>query len=370
LLVVTDTQTAQCAPTEETAVILRSEAEIRAFDQVARPWLNPRSTITNPDMFLASVDPRHWSPLVVAVSRAGQIIGLAQFKERKFRGIATGLLYGDATLNAMVLSSEADRAQVFRAAVGAVLKRRRVRGLRLVVPPDSPELAALRQLSESYSVELTCGAVENHFSLALEESYASFLAKIGYKTRRNFRYYKRRFDESGHRYVPSMDLVEFEQAAAQLLGKSALDTNRDAIARAMRIFSAAPHPLLAGLQHQDGRWMSIIGGWYEADSAMIFFQMNDDRAHPNSSLSVVMRASLIETLIGDGLQTLRFWAGVAYPLRSYCLPIPAQKAFLDKRGLVWSGSRALLSWLAPLSPTRFKWAADWIGSADSRSWGG
>jgi hypothetical protein len=315
----------------------------------------------DPKVFLASVDRKVWIPLVVAVYEADRVLGWVCFKERKLAGLATGMVYGDATLGC-VAGPVADRPEIFRIAVESLIRRRSIRAVRLLVPPESQELAVLNKIRQSMPVDLTYAEAENHCYLELGGCYESFLNRMGQKTRRNFRYYRRRFEPIGH-FVPRMSREEFAQAVSELSQKSMMGADSDGIARACQIFSAVDRPLLTGLRHQDGRWMSVIGGWYESGSATVFLQLNDDRDHATNSLSLVMRAYLIEDLITAGCEKLLFWAGVGDPVRRYCLTVPTLKAFLDKRTLVWSSSRALLSSLALLFPARLKWAADWIDSA-------
>ena len=351
----------------ETARVIRQETEIRGLSPVAHRLRGTGPNTLKIDVFLASVDRKLWNPIVVAVSRGAEIIGLAYFKERRIVSFGTGILYGDATLNDMVLSSAADRAKVFYASIRAVLQQRGVRALRLLVPPDGVELTALRQISESGPVECTHAPGENHWSLFLPDRYESFLESLGQKTRRNFRYYRRRFEQAGHQYVESIDPGEFACAAYEFLGKSVVGAAGDGIARALRIFAAVDRPLLVGLRHRDGTWLSIVGGWYESDSLVFFFQMNDDTGHAEDSLSLVMRAYVIENMIAQNIRTLRFWAGIGAPLRRSCVPVPAVKVFLDKPYWIWSSFRALLRLIAPLLPKRTRWIADWIGSADQCS---
>lgn len=301
--------------------------------------------------------------MAVTVYQNDILIGVVYCKQRKILGLPTGMLYGDATLSAMVLSAPEDRACVFRSAMIALLQRRGFRAIRLLVPPEGAEREALEEIRALIPVDMSYAAGENHCSLDVGLSYDSFLERMGQRTRRNLRYYRRRFEQSGHTYVPEMSSAEFMTAVEALLKKSVIGANPNGVARAMQIISSVDRPFFSGLRHRDGSWLSVIGGWYEKDHLMIFFQMNDDQDHASSSLSLVMRGYAIEDLIRRGIQTMVFWAGVGDPLRRYCTPVPALKAYVDDRSLLWSASRALLTSATRFFPRRMRWAADWIGGS-------
>lgn len=274
------------------------------------------------------------------------------------------MLYGDATLSAMILSAPEDRNTVFRSAMSALMQRRSFRAIRLLVPPDGAEHRAIQELRELLPVDVSYAPGENHCGLYLGLSYDSFLERMGHRTRRNLRYYRRRFEQSGHTYIPEVSPADFRTAVDALLKKSVVGADENGVARALQIMSNVDRPFFSGLRHRDGSWLSVIGGWYEKDHLMIFFQMNDDRDHASSSLSLVMRGYAIEDLIRRGVDTMVFWAGVGDPLRRYCTAVPCVKAYLDQRGLLWSASRSVLSSATRFFPKRMRWAADWIGGSN------
>ena len=98
---------------------------------------------------------------------------------------------------------------------------------------------------------------------------------------------------------------------------------------------------------------------------MVFLQMNDDSEYSDASLSLVLRAYVIEDLIVTGIHSLTFWAGVGAPLRRYCDVVPTLRASLDRRVFFWPACRGLLSFFVRRFPSRIKWAADWIGDPTS-----
>jgi hypothetical protein len=90
---------------------------------------------------------------------------------------------------------------VMRAAVHAWFALPRVQGVRLAIAPGRAEARALLGGDGSMHVDRSQSAApsnELHSRLLLPRSYDGFLDGLGRRTRRNFRYYRRRF-EAGRR---------------------------------------------------------------------------------------------------------------------------------------------------------------------------
>ncbi len=219
------------------------------------------------------------------------------------------------------------------------------------------ELSTLAALSAG-SFDVCQTPVDYHSVLRLPSSYEAFLENLGHRTRRNFRYYRQRSEAAQHCYADEVPLPEFQKIAFSLLKQGVVGANFDGIKRALSIFAAVDHPLLVGLRRQNGEWLSILGGWYESDRAVVFLQMNSDRKYGQFSLSLVMRAHLIEALIGKGVQNLVFWAGVGDPLSRYVKPVPAVAVYVDARNFAWRMLRQFVNsrrnWLPAL-------LSQWIG---------
>jgi hypothetical protein len=156
-----------------------------------------------------------WTPLAVVLSRCGVTVGIVYAKERKVAGFGLGLIYADATLDGMVVAAPEDRKLVFEAALRRLIDERGSRGLRLVIPSAGPERDAIQAILDSRPLDVHYSPVENHSVLELGPSYEGFLEKLSKRTRRNFRYYPRRLEASGHTYLDDISPAEFERAAFQ-----------------------------------------------------------------------------------------------------------------------------------------------------------
>jgi hypothetical protein len=106
----------------------------------------------------------------------------------------------------------------------------------------------------------------------------------------------------------------------------------------------------AGLKDDQGRWISVAAGSYLDSRPVLFYQVNNDQEFERLSLSVVLRAYLIEDFIKKGASELVFWAGAGTILGRYCVYAPALAVSLDKRGHGWRLTRGLASVLAPRAP--------------------
>ena len=149
--------------------------------------------------------------------------------------------------------------------------------------------------------------------LLLEETYDRTLAKIGTRTRRNMRYYRKRAEgELGCVFLP----------AAQIGKREFLNFNRDCMyAVPARVASwrydalkDLETPLFMGIKDRDGRWLSLLGGRRHNGGTEILWQMN--RSGLSSySLSIVMRSYFMEHEISHGMKKLYMEGGTAHPMR-------------------------------------------------------
>jgi hypothetical protein len=115
-----------------------------------------------------------------------------------------------------------------------------------------------------------------------------------------------------------------------------------------------------GLRDASGVWLSLLGGWYEADAAVILLQMNSDRKHARFSLSQVMRAHAIEALIQQQQTGIVWWAGVGEPLCHYTRPVPACWVYLDRPSPAWRWSRRFIQRHRGLIKGRAREISEWI----------
>jgi hypothetical protein len=321
--------------------VLSSPTEIGQLDHAVRRLMPDRDIALQPGFFLATVTD-NWRPRVVVVSRGEAILGLVYAKELEIARVPTGLLYTDGRLNNLVAADSVDREEIIRVAIQSLFALPRVRGLRFVIPPAGFEVRAVASTQSLVPVDIGCFSTSAHARLPLPGTYEEFLQSLGYKTRRNFRYYRRKFEAAGHTYHENVPLLDVRHTAVELYKKSRLRKSRREIDWDLNVIAATDRPWAVGLRHRNGEWLSFAAGWHSAGRATMLFQLNNDREYGDASLSVVLRAHLIEALIGKGTPELMFWSGCAPPLARYVTSIPAIRVHLDTPTPGWRLMRAAI----------------------------
>jgi len=94
--------------------------------------------------------------------------------------------------------------------------------------------------------------------------------------------------------------------------------------------------------------------------AVLRFQCNNEKEFGYDSLSVVLRAYLIELLIRQGLKELVIWADTAPPLSRYVTYAHTIEVRADVTSRSWRMARSIISTIEPLLPHRLADAAHWI----------
>lgn len=350
-------------------VLLSSPTNILELKRVARQLAQQDEPMLDPAFFLASIS-KGWVPRVVVVHKGRDAAGILYAKERAISGMPTGVVYADGCLDGMLLARKQHLQDTFRVALETLLSSPGIRGVRLRVLRDGGDLETIGQFVASRSLDVQYSVIEHdssplwkyHAHLPLVESYDRFLGRLGSTTRHNFRYYRRRFEASGHSFIDRLSLDELRSAAVELGPKSKITTPwRDAeIQNGLNMVAAASRPLAIGLKHRGGEWLSVIGGWYRPRGAVLCFQCNNDGDFGLDSLSVVLRAYLIESLIAQGLDELVIWADTRPPLSRYVSYAPAVGVRLDLPTGSWRMARFLISAAKRYLPRRLAAAAEWI----------
>lgn len=351
------------------AIVFSSPADIRRLREAAGPLGQENEAIVDPEFFLPKMS-KGWRPRVVAVYSEGAVVGMMYTKERVIGGIPTGIVYGDGSLGGILVSNRADQQKAFRVAMDALLESPGIRGARLRVLQSCGENDAVRQLMASRAIDGQSFPMEHnasplwkfHAHLPLTDTYEHFLRGLGSTTRHNFRYYRRRFEAAGHKFVAHLSMDELRSAAFELRPKSKFTagTNLADFEKHLSMVAATHRPLAIGLKHHDGRWLSVIGGWYRPGGAVLCFQCNYDCEFVGDSLSTVLRAYLIEHMIQQGLKELVIWGDTGPPLSRYVSYPPTIGVQLDVPTFAWRAARFFMSKVGPHLPRRLASTVRWI----------
>ena len=354
---------------EYSGVVLSSASQVRGLRNSANRLMQTQNTMLSPEFFLASL-PEGWRPKVVAVYSARDVIGVLYAKERIIKGFPTGIVYADGSLGGVLLADHLYHRCAFRVAAETLLASSGIRGMRLRILHSSRDFDAVLQLTASKSLDIEYSPVEdrssplwkNHAHLGLADTYDDFLKTLGSTTRHNFRYYRRRFEASGHKFVEHLSLDELSSASLALFPKSKLTARaqQKSIDWQLKRVAAASRPLAVGLKHHSGEWLSVLGGWYMPGGALLSFQYNNEENFSQDSLSIVLRAYLIELLIRQRLKELVIWADTGPPLSRYVYYPPAIDVRLDITARSWRVARLLISAVGPRLPKPLAAVAQWV----------
>jgi hypothetical protein len=323
----------------------------------------------DPEFFLPTMS-KGWRPQVVAVYSAGDVVGVLYTKERVIAGVPTGIVYGDGSLGGMLVANPAHQQEAFGVAMEVLLAAPGIRGARLRILRFSGALDAVQQLIASRVVDGQFFPLEHngsplwkyHAHLQLAETYEHFLGGLGSTTRHNFRYYRRRFEAAGHKFVEHLSMDELRSAALELRPKSKFSAQSKlaGFERNLDMVAATHRPLAIGLKHSNGQWLSVIGGWHRPGGAVLCFQCNYDCDFDADSLSTVLRAYLIELLIGQGLKELVIWGDTGPPLSRYAIYPATVGVRLDVPTVAWRVARFFMSKFGPHLPRRLSSAVQWM----------
>jgi len=184
-------------------------------------------TMLDPEFFLASVSDG-WEPQNrgrLPRARAGR--HHVYEKNGSYPAFPLALYMPTEVLGALLLANPLRRQNAFRVAVETLLGSRRIRGRAILrVPQSGGDLGAIRQLIASTPLDTHYSRVDHghsrnwkhHAHLPLTASYEQFLMGLGSTTRHNFRYYRKRFEASGHSFIECLSTGELLSAALALRG--------------------------------------------------------------------------------------------------------------------------------------------------------
>jgi hypothetical protein len=350
------------------ATMLSSAADIRLLKETSGLLTQQDEPLLDPEVFLASLS-KGWRPKVVCVFSANALVGILYTKERVISGIPTGIVYADGSLGGFLLANAIRQQNALSTALEALLASPGIRGVHLRMLQNSGESDSIARLILSRSFDVRSIPIEygshlwkHHAHLSLPDTYSRFLDRLGNSTRHNFRYYRKRFEVSGHQFLDALALDDLRDAMLRLQPNSKFhaEAPSECIEQHFGMVAGSRRPLAIGLKHRNGEWLSVAGGWYRPGGAVLIFQFNKDLDFGRDSLSTVLRSYLIELLIQRGMPELVIWADTGPPLSRYVSYPPTIGIRLDVPTPSWRMARMLISTIGPHLPRRWANAAQWL----------
>jgi hypothetical protein len=183
----------------------------------------------------------------------------------------------------------------------------------------------------------------------VEDTFDATLARMGKSTRFNLRYYRRRL-------VKREPCIFVEDARAALSVEELRPLNQYSLNPVpwpefelrWRCGSELPGSFVVGLRTEQGRWLSLIGGWRQGSTTVVYWQLNTS-GFERDSIGTVMRSFFLEHEVQRHTRKLLIFGGTPHTLRyafeqdtiaDLLVCRPSQRAAL-LRHLAWAFSSEL-----------------------------
>lgn len=256
----------------------------------------------------------------------------ALFFEYRLFGLRSGIVStGDAVGFNSIIAPSGERARLAAAAARALVQRGAALVLCTYENAGEPEMQGV--LAGWPGVHWAWRQRHVGRILQLEPTLDATLAKMGKSTRFNLRYYRRRFaKELACEYVPeAAPLLHGADLAAMNAG-SLNPVTPDEFERRVRSASELPGSYLSGLRAPDGRWVSLIGGWRQGETTVLYWQMNS-LGFERHSIGTVMRSYYLEHEISRGARKLLIYGGTPHSMRNSFQEEPVADLVVRRRGV-------------------------------------
>jgi hypothetical protein len=229
-------------------------------------------------------------------------------------GLRTGIFSTDDISGfRTVVSPAEERGSVSRLVAEILLERgAQMVMLSVVAPGLSPQNLGLQPaLPSRWALrERTVEA-----DLSTQGSYEAMLMGLGKSTRFNMRYYRRRLARE-----LQTELIEdargiFTEREIESMNAESLNPFRPGLAWLQcRSASSMRGGFMVGLRAKDGRWLGLVGGWRQATTTVLLWQMNRSGME-RSSLGTVVRGHFLEHEIAIGAERVIFYGGTPNSIR-------------------------------------------------------
>ncbi len=302
---------------------------------------------THPSWFVSRTVAWNNDPIAVLLRQDDRPVAAVLFYGRQVLGVPTGVVKGgNRSGDGLVIASADQRLPAVEAATARMLSIPWVHtvlaSMREAVPPGGARAAQSRIRYASHSRE-----VRTHLSLA--GGFEGLLSRIRPRSRRNYRYFRRRAEnELGLLFVPSLTSAEAVQAVESLHAASMHPVPRSRALRLEAAIRGTPGYFAMGVTTPEGDWLSYISGWRQAGVTFVEWQLNH-REYEAQSLSTVMRTYFLEHEAAHGVADVVFVGETSSALGRYCAPSRCLDVLATRCGLRGMIVKELVTRLRPQS---------------------
>lgn len=242
-----------------------------------------------------------------------QLLGAVLVHQYQRWGMPFGIFVSeDSGGERNVIAPPSRRSEIAAAAVAYLLKKKKAK---LVVLSTGAH-STLNDAMDAHCSFATWTLVQRELRryLPLRATYEETIGAMGQHTRRNFRLYRRRAElELGcgfhaNAYINEADFLMLNNACDYPVPLRVAKWR-------YRSVHAAPGGVFAGVQANDGRWLSILGGRRSHGTLAIDWQMNRTDSS-RFSPGTVMRAYVMEHEIDCGTRRILFEGGTPHSMNS------------------------------------------------------
>ncbi len=285
-------------------------------------------------------------PVALLMRRSNKLYGAALLSLRRKYGVPVGLARaGNLGGQGGVIAAVADRAAVMEAASRVLLRKPFAHTVMLstlwasqTVPGPALPVPGVRGQWHFREVRLR---------LDLSGGLEATMERLGYKMRRNLRYYRRKAEgELGCRFLPALTSEQRRQAVDALRGEGTYPVGPERARQLEAALLTTPGHFAMGLQDSHGAWLSYVAGWRGAGGTYIDWQLNRDQFE-SASISTVMRSYLLEHEIAHQSPTIVFVGGTSPFWSRVCQPEICGDLLATRRGLAGRLARKIACRISP-----------------------
>jgi hypothetical protein len=285
-----------------------------------------------PEYFLSqlSINAR---PSVVVCREGSAIVGVVYAYELLLRGFPTGWVFGGDEMGRGLVVCKPTREREILDLSCEHLVQNGIHAARLSWQCREQVFPGLKSKSRDLNTTTDIRYRPIGDLLTLPIDYQDFLKTLGSHTRRNLRYYRRKAEAMGIRYVPSLSRVEYEDAVRRLCHSVNFSHSAERSERDERFFELVEQPVLIGLRNRNGDYVSVLAAIQFGSRIHVLSQLNDSTLG-RLSLSLVLRSYLLEGAIERGCRSIHFLNGISPMLGRYSTPVTLQLISVDKSNSV------------------------------------
>ena len=284
-------------------------------------------------------------PVVLLVRSSELLEGAVYLYEKTLCALPTGYMRGFDHLSgdSCVIADQDARALILECAIRGLFAEKNVVAAWATVCLGPATAIKGRQEDEN-SVSLEFNSICRNYRLKLGDTFAATLTRIGPRTRRNLRYYRKRAESDiKAAFEPQLTIAQSD-AALHDLSKRSFQPFASSLSEWCKMdgmLRTQPGYFAVGLR-ANGEWVSYLAGIRMGRLTYVILQINHN-GFARYSLSTVLRSHFLEAECRLGQQEINFVNGVCASFQHCCEP-DVCLTFVVRRGFA---ARIIFDWIAP-----------------------